>query len=197
MNRESVLFEPQILGGKNMKTIRNNLIQTIMVILLSTVFAGSVIAGEQHVDPVAEEIPDNANKIILNQDEQAAGDMYVDALNFLESHGYTVIHSEEPVDVNTLNDLVDQHPLIMRAEKKVSDDLTMQIAINVNTTPGGSELAASVYYADSKDVTQGNWHQATWTEGDAKKAFNMAFHDLRAGTYDTMQFESGVAVTRK
>ena len=180
-----------------MKIIRTNFLKTVMVLLLSTVFTGSVIAGEQHVEPVAIDIPDNANKIILNQDEQPAGDMYVDALNFLEDQGYTVVHSEEPVDVDALTDLADQHPLTMRAEKKVSDDLTMQIAVNVNTTPGGSELAASVYYADSKDVTQGNWHQATWTDGDSKKAFNMAFRDLRAGTYDTMQFESGVAVTRK
>lgn len=168
-----------------------------MVFLLATVFTGSLIAGEQHMDPVAKDIPDNANKIILNQDEQSAGDMYVDALNFLEDHGYSVIHSNEPANVDALNDLADRHPLTMRAEKKVSDDLTVQIAINVNTTPGGSELAASVYYADSKDVQQGNWHQASWTDGDSKKAFNMAFSDLRAGTYDTMQFESGVAVARK
>lgn len=169
----------------------------IVSLLLAVVFTGTIFAGEKDVQPVARDIPENANRIIMQQEGQPPADMYVDAVQFLEKRGYKIVNAENPLETDSLSELTEKKPLVLRAEKKVSKDLTMQIAVNVNTMAGGSELAASVYYADSADVTAGHWNQASWTEGDSRKSFNIAFQDLRRGTYDTLRFESGVAVVRK
>ena len=111
-----------------MKIIRTNFLKTVMVLLLSTVFTGSVIAGEQHVEPVAIDIPDNANKIILNQDEQPAGDMYVDALNFLEDQGYPALAEivREHIMSTILHPKGDERPwevkLVYYCDKLVEDE---------------------------------------------------------------------------
>ena len=169
----------------------------LVSLMLAAVFTGTIFAGEKDVQPVARDIPENANRIIMQQEGQPPADMYVDAVQFLEKRGYNVINAENPLETESLSELTENKPLVLRAEKKVSKNLSVQIAVNVNAMPGGSDLTASVYYADSADVAAGHWNQATWTEGDSKKSFNLAFQDLRRGTYDTIHFESGVAVVRK
>ena len=172
-------------------------VKMIVSLMLAAVFTGTIFAGEKDIQPVARDIPENANRIIMQQEGQPPADMYVDAVQFLEKRGYTVINAKNPLETESLSELAEHNPLILRAEKKISKDRTVQIAVNVNAVSGGSELAASVYYADSMNVTAGHWNQASWTEGDSKKSFNIAFQDLRRGTYDTINFESGVAVARK
>lgn len=179
-----------------MRNLIQKTIATTLSLLLTVLFAGNVFAGDKdkYTNPAAEDIPRNANRIILEQEQQPPADMYVDAMQFLRNAGYDITKAEDAMETQSLNDLAENRPLTMNAEKQINDDMAIQITLNVNTTPGGSELIASAFYADSKDVSEANWNEASWTDGKSKKAFEKAFFALRQGTYDTITFESGVAV---
>jgi hypothetical protein len=177
-----------------MKNVIHKTMATTLSVLLAVLFAGNVFAGDKHSTASIDDIPNNANRIILEQEEQPAADMYVDAMQFLRDAGYEITKAEDAMETQSLNDLAENRPLTMNAEKKINKNMAVQITINVNTTPGGSELIASAYYADSKDVSEANWKEASWTQGKSKKAFEKAFTALRQGTYDTIAYETGVAV---
>lgn len=177
-----------------MRNLIQKTVATTLSLLLAVLFTGNVFAGDKHSDAVTDDIPKNANRIILQQEQQPAADMYVDAMQYLRDAGYEITKAEDALETQSLNDLAENRPLVMNAEKKIDKNMAVQITLNVNTTPGGSELIASAFYADSKNVSEASWKEASWTSGKSKKAFEKAFTALRQGTYDTVTFEAGVAV---
>jgi len=146
---------------------------------------------------VAGEIPEQANRIILDQEGVPAADVYVDALYTLERQDFKITDSEDTFNIDELSDIIaDGIPLVFMARKQITDDMAIEISANVMTIPGGGRLVASVKYADSVETDVPNWKQAKWTEGRAKEAFYRGLETIRGIRYDAMDFEMGVAVER-
>lgn len=134
------------------------------------------LAGCQSTEPVTyvglqEEIPAQANRILLYQEETAPADVYVDAINYFRRQDWLVTASEETMDPIELEEALDEDPLAFTVKKQVNDDLALEISAKVDVRGAGGQLIASADYASSITRPIAEWKQAEWTEGKARTAF--------------------------
>ena len=115
----------------------------------------------------------------------------------LQRMDYTIVNSEETVDLDALTELLDQEPLVFAATKQVEPGLAIRITANVGIISGGGELKASVQYAEDVNTPTGQWKQATWTDGQAEHAFIEALNALHYAQYSGVDFATGVAVATR
>jgi len=165
----------------------------LLAALLLFLAPGEAVAQEAF-SGIQDEIPDGANRIILNQREITPSDVYLNALNTFRRAEWEVIASEDAEDVTELADLLtgEEEALAFTARGEVSDDLALRIAVNVEPIPAGGRLIASVDYA--ANTLADNWQDAAWTTGREREAFFEALEVLRRTAYDNAGFEVGVAV---
>ena len=124
---------------------------------------------------VTEEIPEGANRIIMDRQEIAeelASDtpglaFYVDARQHLEENGFEI----ETAD--------DEELFLITAPQQVSDSLALRMNLNIDPAPGGSRLIGLVEYANSAAASEGAWRPASWTGGAAQEAFSAAYDIMR------------------
>lgn len=143
---------------------------------------------------IQEEIPEDANRILLEQRSVPPVEMYVSALNYFERTDWEVIASEETKDLTALEGILSDTdgPLAFAVQKEVAPDLALRIAIHVDLIPAGGRLIASADYATG--IPAQRWQDAAWTNGKAQRAFFEALEILRRTAYDSADFEVGVAV---
>lgn len=180
------------------KKLKPTLLTAIFVIGSFILFAGC--AGPQSAtitEGVIEKIPENANRIVLIQEQRPPASVYVDMIHVLRLKGYDIRYSEENMDIDYLTDMLDDEPLVFTARKQVNDDLALWIKGNVEMTPGGGKLVASVNYAENVNAAADEWKNARWTDGQSKLAFFEGLETLRSSHYDALDFEVGVMVTAR
>ncbi len=142
-------------------------------------------------------IPENANRIIIEQEGVPPADAYVDAINMFELMDWEIIASEETLILDNLREINDTEPLVFAAKKQVTDDMALRISGNVDAIPGGGEMMISAEYAEDVDTPVPEWKQASWTSGKAKEAFQKTLDIIRHSAYDAVDFEIGVSVVAK
>jgi len=144
---------------------------------------------------IANKIPQGANRILLRQEAVPPADVYADALNYLKRHDFEVTASQEILETDSLEDLLERSPLTFAAKKQIKANLAIRIVGNVNAYAGGGILIASVEYAPSVDKPIAQWKKAKWNSGKSQEAFFKGLDVLRGTRYDAMDFEVGVALT--
>jgi len=144
---------------------------------------------------VLEEIPQNANRVILDQEGVPPADVYVDALMTLKNQGFDVVSSKETLDLDKLSDILENEPLVFAARKQIQPDLAIRITGDARTIPGGGRLIASIMYANNVNDNIEQWKDARWSSGKSREAFFQGLEILRGTRYDAMDFEIGVAVS--
>jgi|GEM_PF-1502640 len=163
-------------------------------LLLVLGLAFGIAAQDIRTRGVEMRIPDDANRIVLEQEGVPPADVYVDAVRYLEMKDFEMLVSEETFATDALESLLEAAPLNFSARKQINDTLALRITGDVSKIPGGGRLIASVEYADSVDTPIPEWKQAAWTTEPAKNAFFKALEIMRGTRYDAMDFEVGVAV---
>ena len=127
----------------------------------------------QNVTPeVAEEIPDGADRIVLDRqttDQELTADapaqaFYVDARQHLTNNGFQIETADE--DARTLT-----------TEGMMMDDSNLMLRMNlqVQSAPGGSRL----FVRPEWRTADGDWQTASWTSGEAQDAFARAFEFMQ------------------
>jgi hypothetical protein len=159
-----------------------------------TVLSGCAATQTGTPAGVAEDIPNNANRIVLQQEEVPPADVYVDMINLFELKDWELTYSEENLDTDNLEDLLEDEPLVFGAKKQITDDLALWISGNVEGTAAGGIMVASVKYARDVDTPVAEWNDARWTRGKAQTAFFEGLETVRSARYDAMDFEVGVMV---
>lgn len=151
-------------------------------------------AAQETFSGIQDEIPEGANRIVLEQREITPSDVYLNALYTFRRSDWEVIASEDSEEVTELDDLLagEEEALAFTARGEVSDDLALRIAVNVEPIPAGGRLIASVDYAANTPTD--SWQDAAWTTGREREAFFEALEVLRRTAYDNAGFEVGVAV---
>lgn len=154
---------------------------------------GEAVAQETF-SGIQDEIPDEANRIILEQREITPSDVYLNALHTFRRADWEVTASEDSEDATELEDILtgEEEPLAFTAENEISPDLALRITVNVEPIPAGGRLLASVDYAEN--IPADNWEDAAWTRGMERRAFFEALEVLRRTAYDNAGFEVGVAI---
>jgi len=174
---------------------RNRLTTILSVILAATLLLSLTGFAQAQQFGILSQIPEDANRVVLEQEGVPPADTYVDTYNLMRTADFQIIDSEETLELSSLRDLIAEgDPLVFTAKKQVRDDLALRISFNIETTPGGSKLIASAEYADDVNASIPNWNQATWTDGEAQDAFAEALDIVRHARYDAMDFEIGVAI---
>ncbi len=170
--------------------------------LILIIMGGLLIVSACHTLPqrtlpygVAHEIPQGANRIMLKQEAVPPADVYADALYYLKRHDFKITASQELLDTDSLEDLLESAPLTFAAKKQIKDNLAIRILGNVNAYAGGGILIVSVEYASSVDQSIAQWKKAKWTSGKSQEAFFKGLEIIRGTRYDAMDFEVGVAIT--
>ncbi len=143
---------------------------------------------------VEQDIPNDANRIVLQQTDVPPADVYVDMINLLQLKDWTLTYSEENLDTDNLEGILENEPLVFSAKKQINNNLALHITGNVEATPEGGQMIASVKYSDNVDTPVGEWQNATWTSGKSQTAFFEGLEAVRSARYDAMNFEVGVMV---
>lgn len=144
---------------------------------------------------IAEEIPDNANRVFLVQEGTPPADVYVDMINILQLADWKLTYAEDNLETDNLEDMLQDAPLVFEARKQITDEMALQITGNVEATAAGGQIIATIEYANSVDTPTGDWNDAVWTTGKEKMAFYEGLESLRHARYDALEFESGVMLT--
>lgn len=167
---------------------------TALLTALLFLLAPQGVAAQEAFSGIQDEIPDGANRIILDQREITPSDVYLNALNTFRRSDWEVIASEDAEEVTELENLLagEEDALAFTARGEVSDDLALRIAVHVEPRPAGGRLIASVDYAANTPAD--NWQDAAWTTGKEREAFFEALEVLRRTAYDNAGFEVGVAI---
>jgi len=178
------------------KLIEQSTLTKVLTIGLVLALGGflTTTASAQMNGVDTEDIPDEANRIVLIQESVPPANVYVDAYNTLQRLDYTINSSATTLDTESLQEFLDEDPLIFTAEKQVNDKMALRLSLNVEKTAAGGKLVASAEYAENLNAPTTEWKQAKWTDGLAKDAFFSAFETLRNAQYSAIEFESGVAV---
>ena len=167
-----------------------------VAVLILVLLGGCAQTGNVRYGGLQEEIPDGANRVLLEQEEMPPADAYVDAYHFFERKGgFDIVASEETLDLDELGEiLTDDDPLAFTAHGQVARNMAVRVAINVDRLPAGTGALtiASVEYADQLPAEE--WHRAEWTKGRARRAFFEGLEIIRGTAYDAVDFEVGVAV---
>lgn len=159
-----------------------------------TVLSGCAATQTGTPAGVAEEIPNNANRIVLEQEEVPPADVYVDMINLFQLQGWEVTYAEENLDTDNLEDILENESLVFGAKKQITSDLAVWISGNVEGFAEGGRMIASVKYASDIDTPIAEWNDARWTRGKAQTAFFEGLETVRSARYDAMDFEVGVMV---
>ncbi|MBD3275008.1 MAG: hypothetical protein GF372_06830 [Candidatus Marinimicrobia bacterium] len=159
-----------------------------------TVLSGCAATQTGTPAGVAEDIPNNANRIVLQQEEVPPADVYVDMINLFNLQDWEITYSEENLDTDNLEDILENEPLVFGAKKQITNDLALWISGNVEGTAAGGIMIASVKYAGDVDTPVADWNDARWTMGKAQTAFFEGLEAVRGARYDAMDFDVGVMV---
>jgi hypothetical protein len=162
---------------------------TAFVFLLGAFLTLETTAQEVPVD-ITSDLPPGANRIIIEQDVDVPEDidptpkgLYMDAREALEEAGFQIATTAPESHVLTTE------------PKQVSDSLAVKVKLNVIESGTGSTLVASASWAPSAMAMTEEWHEAAWTEGRSREAFEEAVGALREIYYVSLYagVELGVA----
>jgi len=180
---------------KTKKSFFRSLSVIVSGVFISLFLTGCATTSKSIPHGVLEDIPQNANRVILDQEGVPPADVYVDALMTLKNQGFSVVSSKETFDLDKLSDILKNEPLVFAAKKQIQPGLAIRIAGDARTVPGGGRLIASIMYANDVNDDIEQWKDASWTSGKSREAFFQGLEILRGTRYDAMDFEIGVAVS--
>lgn len=167
------------------------LLASLLLLLFTSCATTPYYAGLQ------ERIPDDANIIILIQEEAPPAEVYVDAIHSFERSGYEIVASEETMEINSLTDLFDQDgALTFSATKQVDADMALRITGRADVAKEGGRLIASAEYATTMNTPLSEWNDARWTNDRPREAFFTALEQLRHTGYDALDFEIRVGIAQ-
>lgn len=85
--------------------------------------------------------------------------MFQDARQRLTENGYNLALVDE--DLFTLE----------TAPRRMEEGYVLRITVNVLTSADGVDLLSRAEWAQSKDAGEADWHEAAWTQGPSRAAF--------------------------
>lgn len=172
------------------KTQRNSLsLLLILPLLLALVLVSGPAFAQQLPTRISNDIPSGANHIVMVQEGVPPADIYADTYNLMKIMDFQITASENTLEPSSLEDILDQEPLVFSAKKQVNDNLALWFTFNVDAVSGGGQLMSTVRYASNVDAPVSQWKQAKWTNGKAKSSFTDALDIIRHARYDAMDFK--------
>ena len=159
--------------------------RTVLSLALTCMLATLTVGcATQNVAPdVAEEMPDGANRIILDRqttDQELTADtpaqaFYVDARQHLINNGFQIETADE-----------DARTLTTEGMMMEDSNLSLRFNIQVESATGGSRVIARPEW---RTGTSGDWQTAAWTSGQNRDAFARAFDFMQGLSHTEISTE--------
>lgn len=182
-------------------TILGRLTTLLAFLLAAFVVTGSAAQEVADIDPtIAEDIPDDANRVILMADPNIPKEPRMDT-DRLFKNAVTEL-TERGYEIGTVS--YDNHTMTT-TPRMIREDLWVKLEINVREgKPGeGEQLVALAKWAPSTMINNVVWMDAAWTSSDtqlakdSKSAFVELIDALEEVQHSVMYTESYLGATEK